>query len=89
MTTIYSHSTLDAQPSFDWKAALAEPFLIVATSAFWLVTLPPVALAVFSVKIWDTMTGLLQRQANPLILRRGNTTSGHPSLAQRRSTKQA
>jgi hypothetical protein len=35
------------------------------------------------------MTGLLQRQANPLMLRRGNTTSGHPSLAQRRSTKQA
>ncbi len=58
MTTTYSHSTLDSQPSFDWKAALAEPFLIVATSAFWLVTLPFAALAVFSVKIWDTMTGI-------------------------------
>ena len=89
MTTTYSHSTLDSQPSFDWKAFLAEPFLIIATSAFWLVTLPFVALAVFSVKIWDTATGFSQRQANPLILRRGNVTSSDSSLAQRRSTNQA
>ena len=89
MTTTYSHSTLDSQPSFDWKAALAEPFLIVATSAFWLVTLPLRRARRLQRQDLGHDDWILQRQANPLILRRGNMTSSDPSLAQRRSTKQA
>lgn len=87
MTTTYSHSALDSEPSFELKAFLAEPFLIVGSLAFWLVTLPFAAVAVFSVKIWDTVTGLSQRRANPLILRSGTPASGVPSLARTQSKK--
>lgn len=87
MTTAYSHSTPHSHTSYDWKAILAEPFLIVATSLFWLLTLPLAAIAVFSVKIWDTVTGLAQRQANPLILRRGSAAQ-HSPLANRTAAGQ-
>jgi hypothetical protein len=92
MTSTYSQSTL-APRSFgaaELKAALVEPLLVVGVSAFWLVTLPVAAISLFAVKIWDTAAGFARGpvQTNPLILRRGQPSTGmtspaHPAAAKR------
>lgn len=75
MTSTYTQSALSPRPfgSAEMKAALLEPLLVVGVSAFWLVTLPFVAVSLFAVKIWDTANAFAHGsvQANPLILRRG------------------
>lgn len=86
MITTYSHSAIE-QPQSDLKSLLAEPFLCLGAALFWLVTLPLTALALFGMKIWDTITGLARRRSNPLILRRGNETE--PVLSRRTSAHQS
>lgn len=80
MTSTYSQSVLNPRSfgSADLKAALLEPLLVVGVSAFWLVTLPFAAVALFAVKIWDTAWAFAHGsvQANPLILRRGQAAHG-------------
>ncbi len=83
MTTTYSHSALETQPSTDLKAMLAEPFLIVGVSAFWALVLPFAAVSMLGVKAWDTAAAFTRRSArsNPLILRRGEAGKNAPAPA--------
>ena len=92
MMTTYSDPTLTARTSgtHDFKALLLEPFLVVAVSAFWLVTLPFAAVSLLAVKISDTYMSFTHRSVvgNPLILRRGAVQKTQ-ALAPRRSPRQA
>lgn len=77
--------------SFALKTALLDPLLVVGVTAFWLLTLPLVAVALLAVKIWDTASAFAHRsavQSNPLILRRGQVARAeyvavHASVAKR------
>ncbi|HEY1769321.1 MAG TPA: hypothetical protein VGG02_03600 [Chthoniobacterales bacterium] len=90
MITTYSNTSLESEPSFDIKAILAEPFLVVGSAAFWLITLPLAAVAVICVRGWDALSNLFSPRANPLILQRGGRENAAGDLmpsepAQRRS----
>ena len=91
MTSTYSESALTPRPfgSADLKASLLEPVLVVGVSAFWLVALPFAAVSLFAVKIWDTASAFAHGsvQANPLILRRGESTHGDQASAQGATAK--
>jgi hypothetical protein len=88
MTTICSHPAL-VTPATDWKAILAEPFLLLGVSAFWLVTLPFAAVALLGVKVWDGAVALTREASrkNPLILRRGRAPRADEAPAHRAAKK--
>lgn len=77
MTTTYFPSELDPQTGSvfsEMKAVLLEPVMIAGVAAFWLVTLPFVAMSLTCVRVWDTLVAMKSSQgaqSNPLILRRG------------------
>lgn len=90
MTTTYSQSSLDSHSS-DLKAALVEPLLIVGVSAFWLVMLPFVAVAMLGVKLGEGVNAFVRGTArtNPLILRKGNSSQNEAALAPHAAQKKA
>ncbi len=79
MTTTSYHSALTSFGISDLRAILLEPFLIVAVSVFWIVTLPFAAVSLLGVKIWETVS--VFSRANPLILRRGRVVSSDSAPA--------
>ncbi len=93
MTSTYSQPVLNPRPfgSAEMKAALLEPLLVVGVSAFWLVTLPFAAGALFAVKLWDTACSFAHGsvQSNPLILRRGPSAIGEHAPAAAAAAKRA
>ena len=93
MTTTYSQTSLDSQHShsFDLKAALVEPLLVVGVSAFWLVTLPFAAVAMLGVKVGEGVKDFVRGAArtNPLILRKGNLARSEAALTPQAAHKKA
>ena len=62
------------------KSVLLEPALTAAAAAFWLFTLPFVAIALMSMKVWESTVALVSGRPirpNPLILRYGPATALH------------
>ncbi len=88
MTTIYSHPAF-VTPAIDWKAILAEPFLIVGVSAFWLITLPFAAVALLGAKVCEGAVAFTRgaSRKNPLILRRGSALRADVASASRVAKK--
>ena len=90
MITTYPNSTLESHGT-DWKALVAEPFLIAGATAFWLVTLPLAAVALVGAKVCEGAVAFAHGTArkNPLILRRGNPAKTEASMAHRAATHKA
>ena len=90
MTTTYSHSALDHHAT-NWKAVLAEPFLIAGVSAFWLVTLPFAAVALVGAKACEGTAAFFRGSArkNPLILRKGSLPKAEAHVAHGAAAKKA
>ncbi len=71
----------------DLQEILIEPFLVVAVSLFWIVTLPFAVVSLLGVRVWDNVSGLAR--ANPLILHRGSASNRNAAPARGASAGRA
>ena len=78
-TIVNSLLSSEASPENSFvKSLLLEPALTAGAAAFWLFALPFVALALMSVKVWESLVALFSGRPvrpNPLILRYAPATA--------------
>lgn len=89
MSTTLFDSEFATEPAsrFSWaKAIFVEPLLTLAVAAFWLVTLPFVAVSLVCVKIGDALVAMesaSEVRLNPLFLRSSSRRAPEVALTLR------
>lgn len=93
MTNVLPNQVLPEASSTESSLAaiFLEPLMIVGSVLFWALVLPLAAVLRLSVGTYDAVAsvlaqtkqleGLGNRQANPLVLRRGAAQSGKPAMS--------
>ncbi len=103
MTATFSQLSPESQQPFgisQLKAIIVEPFLVVATCAFWIAVLPVTGIFCVGVAVYDKVASMRAPElrlpdlrsnpgANPLVLRRKAAPQGQVSATSRAGTQTA